>query len=178
MATCFIGSSKQKHVSGVAEPNACARPDPPDGLLLCFTAPRVNLTEASAKVKLIREGGTLYDTEGRVVYPTEGSSTFLKPYASKISGKRSLEAIEYGVLADFLGNDEYYASSFEYQRYDQFRTWKYTAEIAKGLVRQAGGERAPSNCMLLSSENWKQRTRYELSLSLAGPGNADVSVNR
>ena len=165
-------------MSGVAEPTL-ARPDPPDGLLLCFTAPQVNLTATSAEVKLIREGGTLYDTEGTVVYPSEGSSSFLKPYASKISGKRHLEAIEYGVLADFLGNDEYYASSFEYQRYDQFRTWKYTAEIAKGLVRQADGERAPANCMLLSSENnWKQRTRYELSLSLAGPGSADASVSR
>ena len=129
----------------------------------------------------IKEGGTLYDTEGKVVYPAAGSSAFLKPLTSEASGDRYLEAIEYGVLADFLGNDEYYASTFEYQRYDQFRTWEYTAKIAKGLIRDnaggggGGGGGGTSNCMLLSSKVWKQRTRYELSLGFSGPGNDDVS---
>lgn len=127
-------------------------------------------------VEQIKEGGTLYNTEGKVVYPTAGASSFLKPFTSEVSGDRYLEAIEYGVLGDFLGNDEYYASTFEYQRYDQFRTWEYTAKISKGLVRQnAGGGDGTANCMLLSSKLWKQRTRYEMSLTVAGPGNSDVS---
>ena len=157
-----------------------ARCAPSDGLLLCLTAPQVNLTHASVTVDRIKEGGTLYDTEGKVVYPAAGSSAFLKPLTSEASGDRYLEAIEYGVLADFLGNDEYYASTFEYQRYDQFRTWEYTAKIAKGLIRDnagggGGGGGGTANCMLLSSKAWKQRTRYELSLGFSGPGNVDVS---
>ena len=37
---------------------------PFDGLLMCFTAPDVNLSESSVEISLITEGGKLYDTEG------------------------------------------------------------------------------------------------------------------
>jgi hypothetical protein len=92
---------------------------PFDGLLLCFTAPKVNLSENSVEIDLITEGGTLYDTEGKVVYSTGITSSFFTTFVGKVSGDRYLESVEYGVLSDFLGNDEYYAKSFEYQRYDQ-----------------------------------------------------------
>ena len=101
------------------------------GLLLCSTAPTVNLSLDSVDVELIKEGGTLFDTEGKVLYPS-ASSSFLMPVVDA-SGKRYLEAVEYGVLSDFLADDEYYASTFEYQRYDQFRTWDYTSSIAAGM---------------------------------------------
>jgi hypothetical protein len=107
------------------------------GLLLCSTAPTVNLSLDSVNVELIKEGGTLFDTEGKVLYPST-SSSFLMPVVGEKSGKRYLEAVEYGVLSDFLADDEYYASTFEYQRYDQFRTWDYTSSIAAG--------RGPGHC--------------------------------
>jgi len=104
------------------------------GLLLCSTASTVNLTADSVDVEMIKEGGTLFDTEGKVVYPGVRASSFLMPY-SGASGERYLEGIEYGVLADFLANDEYYASTFAYQRYDQFRNWEYTSSIAAGVLQ-------------------------------------------
>jgi hypothetical protein len=131
------------------------------GLLFCFTAPQVNLTQDTVQVDLIKEGGKicekvisivpsyskgaialifpeflpgkLYDAGGTVVHPSF-SAPFLEAYTGG-SSELLLERVEYGVLSDFLANDEYYASSFEYQRYDQFRTWAYTREIAKGLLR-------------------------------------------
>ena len=79
--------------------------------------------------------GKLYDTGGTVVHPSfSGSAPFLQAYTGG-SSELLLERVEYGVLSDILANDEYYASSFEYQRYDQFRTWEYTREIAGGLLR-------------------------------------------
>ena len=139
------------------------------GLLLCFAAAQVNLTGDTVKVQRIKEGGTLYDTAGSVVHPPPTSSPFLMPHIGS-SSERILAEIEYGVLSDFLANDEYYASTFEFQRYDQFRTWAYTREIAAGLLRT--GE---ANCMLLSSKRWKRRTRYDLTLTFSGDGNVNVS---
>ena len=146
-----------------------------DGLLLCFTAPNVNLSAESVTIDTVTEGGSLYDTLGELVY--DGSSTrmanFFTPWISERTGIRHLEPIEYGVLSDFLGNDEYYASTFQYQRYDQFRSWRYTSKIARGLVRN---NKDGDNCVLLTGrDRWKSRTRYELAISLSGAGNINVS---
>jgi hypothetical protein len=139
------------------------------GLLLCFTAPQVNLTGDTVKVQRIKEGGKLYDTAGWVVHPSPTSSPFLMPHTGS-SSDRILEEIEYGTLSDFLANDEYYASTFELERYDQFRTWAYTREIAARLLRTGD-----ANCMLLSSKLWKRRTRYDLTLTFSGDANVNVS---
>jgi hypothetical protein len=148
---------------------------PFDGLLLCFAGKNVNLTEDSVDLENITEGGTLYDSVGKEMFgrATTRVSDFLTPWTSAVSGDRYLDALEYGVLSDFLSNDEYYSSTFEYQRYDQFRSWKYTADIGAALVRDKS---RGNNCMLMSGAGrWKQRTRYEITLRVSGPGNLNVS---
>ncbi|EKX52754.1 hypothetical protein GUITHDRAFT_101906 [Guillardia theta CCMP2712] len=107
-----------------------------DSLLFCLTTPGINISQMQFSVEKVVEGGTLFNTEGN-----------------------------FGELSDFLSNDEFYASSFQYMRYDNFYESSTTSSFAHKLVEPRGGV---PNCALLSSTKWKTNTRYELTISISG----------
>jgi len=140
-----------------------------DSLLFCLTTPGINISQMQFSVEKVVEGGTLFNTEGNVVYEQGTNLQFFSPKTSTSTSSSTVEflyeAIQFGELSDFLSNDEFYASSFQYMRYDNFYESSTTSSFAHKLVEPRGGV---PNCALLSSTKWKTNTRYELTISISG----------
>jgi len=144
---------------------------PFDSLLVCFAAEGARLSLVNTEVLLVKEGGELYNSEGETLHPPpdplkppffEGISTLQGTTIDK-DGPLFVDAIEFGTISDFLGNDPYYADNLRYMRYDNFFAHPETKPHAKRLIRPSPSE---ANCMLLTSQSWKTRTRYELGIGV------------
>eukprot|EP00002_Diphylleia_rotans_P014733 TRINITY_DN2867_c0_g1_i1.p1 TRINITY_DN2867_c0_g1~~TRINITY_DN2867_c0_g1_i1.p1 ORF type:complete len:448 (+),score=57.97 TRINITY_DN2867_c0_g1_i1:94-1437(+) len=75
-----------------------------------------------------------------------------------------LSVIEFGVIHDFLSNDEYYGTSFLYTRYDDLDIDSASIPISN-LQRPING--AP-NCFLITA-NLQRNSRYVLTITIMNP---------
>ena len=67
-------------------------------------------------------------------------------------------------MYDVLANDDYYASSYQRQRYDDLQS----ASGSVDLVSTDGSSEGSPNCVLLTA-NWIAGTRYQLDCNMTNP---------
>jgi hypothetical protein len=136
---------------------------PFDGLLICSAAPDAQLKKDRVRVAQIIAGGSLHDTQGKQVHPgaaSVGDGSFLQG-STDSEGPLAYDAVEVGVLADFLSNDAWYPSNAHYARFELLHAHPATAALARALTQPAS-----PNCVLLSSDAWALHTRYEITLAV------------
>ena len=166
----------------------------PEGLLFCLATPGASLSDATASLVSLAQGGGQFDQTGAQTVFDFGSSggsledvSFFQvrdqvlcanrpppssdhpiPYPARNAQTKATfweqNALEHGTVYDVLGTDEYFSESYARRRYDDLQFAHGDALVPSTPT----GEGDSANCVLLTG-TWKAGTRYALELNVSNP---------
>jgi len=167
----------------------------PDGVLLCFTDPRVSFARANVSIASVLEGGSIWQQTEAEQVPETASDWRSASWFQSATAAWGLQPVEVvGTAAGVLGTDGYYSRSFMSSKYDDLEadqdgvpippeTFGGTSTAAatpppasESSSAATGASRTTGSCALITGA-WKQQQRYQIRLTVPNPDVPSASVS-